>query len=655
MDARLRLRPLRLGRPAGAHPRPRAHAVGPRVPVRSEDRVRGGNDPRRRRGDRLAGASPCRHRRRHRRHRDRDPARVHRRTARLEHARRGRQRIGIHRGAAPADRLRHRRLCRGAWESPHRHPLHQRSRHSPSGPSAGALRPSHRIASTRAAARGAPCPARRRVMSGRAAVPQRRSGRRARGPDDRSQRESRGHREEHIQRRRGDQRDHSAHPHEGIAARSPRRLHPGERFPRDGDRETPFSRPDQCVCWSGRGSGPVGHARRQWEGRRERRLQPGLQRGRRFRADDERRRDAAGPLSVRRLVLVVAVAAAVVACGDPNTGVGIEVIDAHVVRVIETGDHEGAKFQRLAVQLDGSLYRGEVVKLEWDGRRALNENGFLAVGDRVLLTLSRTGNTRTYTVSEIVRLPSLWPFVVVLALALVAVGRWKGIASLAGLGASIAVFLLAVLPAVRNGGDPLLATLIGSIGVLVVAVFVVHGFNRTSVAALVGTLGTLVLVVALAAAAIRVARITGLGTEDGIFVLVGTAGKVDMPRLVLAGVVVASLGALVDMAVGQASTAFELSAAGELRGRRLYLSALNVGRDHIGSLVNTLALAYFGGALPLIVLVSLGFQPLSVSINSEEITQSILAVLIASIGLVLCVPLTTAVATYLADRARPGS
>ncbi|HEX9266953.1 MAG TPA: YibE/F family protein, partial [Candidatus Limnocylindria bacterium] len=247
---------------------------------------------------------------------------------------------------------------------------------------------------------------------------------------------------------------------------------------------------------------------------------------------------------------------------------------------------------------------------------------------------------------------SLWPFVVLLAIALVAVGRWKGAASLAGLGASIAVFLLAVLPAVRNGNDPLLATLVGSIGVLVVAVFVVHGFNQKSVAALLGTLGALVLVVVLAAVAVSVARITGLGTEDAIFVFVGTAGKVDMPRLVLAGVVVGSLGALVDMAVGQASTVFELSATSEVHGRTLYLSALNVGRDHIGSLVNTLALAYFGGALPLIVLVSLGFQPLSVSINSEEITQSVMAVLIASIGLVLCVPLTTAIAVTLADRTR---
>ena len=353
---------------------------------------------------------------------------------------------------------------------------------------------------------------------------------------------------------------------------------------------------------------------------------------------------------LRCFVLIAAVALA--ACGNPNTGVGIEVIDGHVVTVLASGDREGAKFQRLAVELDESLYRGEIVELEWGGRRALNENGFLAPGDRVLLSLSRDGNTRTYTIAEVVRLPSLWPFVALLAIALVAVGRWKGAASLAGLGASIAVFLLAILPAVRNGDDPLVATLIGSIGVLVVAVFVVHGFNRKSVAALLGTLGALLLVVGLAAAAVSLARITGLGTEEAIFVFVGTGGKVDMPRLVLAGVVVGSLGALVDMAVGQASTAFELSATSDLRGRRLYLSALNVGRDHIGSLVNTLALAYFGGALPLIVLVSLGFQPLSVSINSEEITESVMAVLVASIGLVLCVPLTTAIAVALADRAR---
>jgi uncharacterized membrane protein len=357
-----------------------------------------------------------------------------------------------------------------------------------------------------------------------------------------------------------------------------------------------------------------------------------------------------------RLAAATAVLAALVlvSCGDPNVGAaGDAVIDAHVVRVLGSGDRGGAKYQRLAVELDGSLYRGDVVELEWGGRRALNESGFLAPGDRVLLSVVRDGNTRTYAIAEVVRLPSLWPLVALLVVALLAIARLKGVAALAGLAASVGVFLVAVLPAVRSGGDPLVATLVGSVGVLAIAIFVVHGLNAKSVAALAGTLGALAIVIALAAGAIVAARMSGLGTEEAIFVFVGSSGRVDMPRLALAGVVVASLGALVDMAVGQASTVFELAETASLRRTELYTSALNVGRDHIGSLVNTLALAYFGGALPLILLVSLGFQPLSVALNSEEITESIIAVLIASIGLVLCVPATTAIAVVLVERLRP--
>jgi uncharacterized membrane protein len=142
---------------------------------------------------------------------------------------------------------------------------------------------------------------------------------------------------------------------------------------------------------------------------------------------------------------------------------------------------------------------------------------------------------------------------------------------------------------------------------------------------------------------------TGMGAEDQIFLAVGTDGRIDMPRLALAAVMVGSLGAIVDMSVGQSSAVSELAAVDEtLRGRRLYASALNVGRDHIGSLVNTLALAYFGGALPLVLLISLGYQPLSVAVNSEEILASVIAIIAASLGLVVCVPITTVIAVMLA-------
>ena len=357
------------------------------------------------------------------------------------------------------------------------------------------------------------------------------------------------------------------------------------------------------------------------------------------------------------LALLLGAAGLASACGPLVQGGTPDLIAGHVTEVVENGDRTPLgsgmpqPFQRLRVQLDESLYRGDVVVLEWGGRRALDANGFLRPGDRVLLSVTRDGSTRTYAILETVRLPALIPVAALLVVALLVVARLKGLAALAGLATSVAVFLLAVVPAVQRGDDPLFATLVGSLGVIVVSVFVVHGFNNKSLAALCGTMAGLGVVTGIGAFALATARMTGMGNEDQIFLAVGTDGRIDMPRLALAAVMVGSLGAIVDMAVGQASAVSELAAVDEgMRGRRLYASALNVGRDHVGSLVNTLALAYFGGALPLVLLLSLGYQPLALSVNSENIVGSLIAVMAASLGLVLCVPITTAIAVMFAGR-----
>jgi uncharacterized membrane protein len=359
-----------------------------------------------------------------------------------------------------------------------------------------------------------------------------------------------------------------------------------------------------------------------------------------------------------RLLPLVLAALLCAGCGALVEGGSADIVAGHVVDVLEVGDRVPvgsgmpAPFQRLRVELDESLYRGETVDLEWGGRRALDANGFLRPGDRVLLTVTREGNTRTYTIAEVVRLPALAPLAALLVLALVAVARLKGLAALAGLAMSVGVFLLAVVPAVRRGDDPLLATLSGSLGVIAVTVFVVHGLNRKSLAALCGTMAGLGIVAAAGSLALATARMTGLGSEEQLFLAVGTDGRIDMPRLALAAVMVGSLGAIVDMSIGQASAAAELALADAgLRGRRLFNSTLNVGRDHVGSLVNTLALAYFGGALPLVLLISLAYQPLAIAVNSEQIVESFIALMAASLGLVLCVPITTAIAVMFAGRA----
>ena len=359
----------------------------------------------------------------------------------------------------------------------------------------------------------------------------------------------------------------------------------------------------------------------------------------------------------RALLLIVLLCAS--ACSALVEGGRQDIATGHVVQVMQNGDRTPVgsgmpqPFQVLHVQLDDTLYRGEVVELQWGGRRALDENGFLQPGDRVLLSVTRSGTDRAYAILEIVRLPALVPVAAVLAIVLLVVARIKGLAALAGLAASVAVFLLAIVPALQRGDDPLIATLIGSLGVIAVSVFVVHGPNRKSLAALCGTMAGLGVVTAVGALALAAGRVTGLGTENQVFLAVGTDGRIDMARLALAAVMVGSLGAIVDMSVGQASATAELAATNAaLRGRRLYESAMSVGRDHVGSLVNTLALAYFGGALPFVLLISLGYQPLSISVNSEEIVEPLIAILAASIGLVLCVPITTAIAVMFAGVSR---
>lgn len=355
---------------------------------------------------------------------------------------------------------------------------------------------------------------------------------------------------------------------------------------------------------------------------------------------------------MRRLIPLVLVAAA--ACGSAYESRSGDVFDAHVTRIVSTTEQttpDGLRqlTQRVEIELDGSLYRGDRVEVGWGGRIPITRNGLLRVGDEVLVAQRRAEDgTREYSIEEVKRLPSLVPVAAGALIALLAVARLKGLASIAGLAASVAAFLLAVVPAIQRGDDPLVATLVGSALILAATVYLVHGLNRKSTAALAGTGVGLAVVASLGWLGIALSRITGLGDEESVFLAVGTGFGIDMTKLVLAGIIVASLGALVDMAIGQASTTFELAGVDRgLRGRALYASALNVGRDHVGSLVNTLALAYFGGALPLVLLLSLGNSPLAVALNGETIAISILGVLAATAGLVIAVPVTTAAAVAL--------
>jgi uncharacterized membrane protein len=247
--------------------------------------------------------------------------------------------------------------------------------------------------------------------------------------------------------------------------------------------------------------------------------------------------------------------------------------------------------------------------------------------------------------------PMIW-LGVLFAVLVVAVARLRGLAALAGLGISALVLTKFVLPALLDGRSALAVGVVGGAAIMFVVLYVAHGVSVRTTTALLGTLLGLAATALLGAAAVAGFQLSGLGSEDDQY-LSAYAGQIRLSGLLLCGIVIASLGVLNDVTVTQASAVWELHATDPTQSRaRLFAAGMRIGRDHIASTVYTLVFAYAGTALPVLLLITLAQAPLGGVLTSEPLAEEIARTLVGSIGLVLAVPLTTAVATALVGRAR---
>lgn len=259
-----------------------------------------------------------------------------------------------------------------------------------------------------------------------------------------------------------------------------------------------------------------------------------------------------------------------------------------------------------------------------------------------------------YSVADVNRRFPMGLLADIFALAVVVVGRLRGVMALAALAISFMVLNFFILPAILQGSNPLLVAVIGSSAILLIALYMCHGLSaRTSVAVL-GTLVSLLLIGILGSQFIGWAALTG-NTDDSTGLIHGLYPSIDMSGLLLAGVIIGSLGVLDDVTVTQTSAVWELHEANPTMGwRGLYRAGIRIGRDHIASVVNTLVLAYAGAALPLLLLFSIAQSGVGTVANSELVAEEIVRTLVGSIGLVASVPVTTALAALVVSADRPG-
>ncbi|WP_019073401.1 YibE/F family protein [Streptomyces hokutonensis] len=259
-----------------------------------------------------------------------------------------------------------------------------------------------------------------------------------------------------------------------------------------------------------------------------------------------------------------------------------------------------------------------------------------------------------YSVTDVNRKFPMALLAGIFALAVVVVGRLRGVMALIALAISFMILNFFILPAILHGSNPLIVAVVGSSAIMLIALYMCHGLSaRTSVAVL-GTLMSLVLIGVLGSGFIDWAALTG-NTDDNTGLIHGLYPSIDMSGLLLAGVIIGSLGVLDDVTVTQTSAVWELHEANPAMGwRGLYRAGIRIGRDHIASVVNTLVLAYAGAALPLLLLFSIAQSSVGSVANSELVAEEIVRTLVGSIGLVASVPVTTALAALVVSADRPG-
>lgn len=333
----------------------------------------------------------------------------------------------------------------------------------------------------------------------------------------------------------------------------------------------------------------------------------------------------------------------------------VEKINSNCVEIPNPDRRDGElgasyKCQRLGLLLLSGPENAKNIEIDAPGPPA--ESG-LKKGD--LVSLMRTPNETggaNYSFTGIYRSWSLAIFALIFVLVTLMISRWKGFFALLGLGFSILVLWYFMLPALLSGKSGLLVGLTTAIAIMYVVVYVAHGFSYRTSAALAGTIISLIFATGLGVLATSLGRLSGLSEESSLL-LSAAAPSVNFRNLLIASMIVASLGILNDVTITQASAVWELRAAGPQLSRfEVFKSAMRIGCDHIASSIYTIVFAYAGAALSSLLLLVLYYRrSLAELMTYEVFSAEALRTLASATGLILSVPITTAIAVAMVRKA----
>ena len=313
--------------------------------------------------------------------------------------------------------------------------------------------------------------------------------------------------------------------------------------------------------------------------------------------------------------------------------------------IIIPGTNTPSKTQTLKIEVLDGPDKG-VIKMIDNDYTQLNKGDFFFLRHQ-----SSDLEGRDYwTVSDPYRLNVLLGLLVVFLILLFIFGGIQGLRGLVSLIGSFVLILFVLLPGILGGYSPILVSIGVSSLIIIIGSYITHGFNKTTSAAVLGMILTVIITGLMAYYVVHIGHLSGYTTEENFYLNVNAHGDINMIGLLFGGIMIGLLGVLYDIAIGQAIAVEELFSVGKDVTRiEIYKRAIRIGREHIGALVNTLAIAYVGVALPLLLLIqqTSTTSNLASILNSEMFATEAIRILIGSIGLIIGVPITTTIASYM--------
>lgn len=312
--------------------------------------------------------------------------------------------------------------------------------------------------------------------------------------------------------------------------------------------------------------------------------------------------------------------------------------------------------QRLRVRLSSGKYRGKVITVYNQQTSSPVFNIAVKQGDAVLvaLELSPNGAINGAFIADHLRERQLLLLLVIFIVIVLAISWKHGAKAIAALLLTLVLVGGILVPGLLRGYPPILLSVITAALATGITIVVVGGWSIKSLAAILGTVGGVTLAGILALVVGKAAHLTGFGTEEAAMLLyIPQQVELDIQGILFAGIIIGALGAAMDVSISVASAVTEIKRVNpELDTSDLIASGMNVGRDIIGTMTNTLILAYTGSSLQLILIFMAYRESLLKVINLDMVASEIVRALAGSIGLVMVVPLTAFISGWFLGRQR---